>query len=110
MRSLGSELRLGWCEQALSMLKKFQAILQRDSLKEDLDSKFMVIFHNYGEPSLPSHLMREGVSAKGYGLELEHPCERGQGLGLRGRGGRSGKGGKARGREREWCGERGARK
>lgn len=30
------------------MLKKFQAILQRDSLKEDLDSKFMVIFHNYG--------------------------------------------------------------
>ena len=30
------------------MLKKFQVILQRDSLKEDLDSKFMVIFHNYG--------------------------------------------------------------
>ena len=35
-------------EQALTMLKKFQVILQRDSLKEDLDSKFMVIFHNYG--------------------------------------------------------------
>jgi len=35
-------------EQALGMLKKFQIILQRDSLKEDLDSKFMVIFHNYG--------------------------------------------------------------
>ena len=25
-----------------------QAILQRESLKDDLDSKFMVIFHNYG--------------------------------------------------------------
>ena len=35
-------------EQALSMLKQFQAILQRESLKEDLDSKLMVIFHNYG--------------------------------------------------------------
>ena len=34
--------------EALSMLKKFQAILQRDSLKEGLDSKFMVIFHDYG--------------------------------------------------------------
>ena len=30
------------------MLKQFQAILQRESLKDDLDSKFMVIFHNYG--------------------------------------------------------------
>ena len=29
-------------EQALTMLKQFQAILQRESLKDDLDSKFMV--------------------------------------------------------------------
>ena len=28
-------------EQALTMLKQFQAILQRESLKDDLDSKFM---------------------------------------------------------------------
>ena len=35
-------------EQALGMLKQFQAILQRASLKEDLESKLMVIFHNYG--------------------------------------------------------------
>ena len=35
-------------EQSLSLLKKFQTILQRESLKNDLDSKFTVIFHNYG--------------------------------------------------------------
>ena len=35
-------------EHALGMLKQFQAILQRDSLQADLDSKYMVIFHNYG--------------------------------------------------------------
>ena len=35
-------------EQSLALLKKFQTILQRESLKNDLDSKFTVIFHNYG--------------------------------------------------------------
>eukprot|EP00760_Papus_ankaliazontas_P006643 PhM_4_TR1311/c1_g1_i1/m.52782/K10408/DNAH; dynein heavy chain, axonemal len=35
-------------ENALAQLKKFQAILQTDSLRSDLDSKYMVIFHNYG--------------------------------------------------------------
>jgi dynein heavy chain len=34
-------------EHALSLLKQFQATLQRDSLKDDLESKFMVIFSNY---------------------------------------------------------------
>ena len=35
-------------EHALGLLKQFQAVLQRDNLKADLDSKYMVIFHNYG--------------------------------------------------------------
>eukprot|EP01029_Cantina_marsupialis_P009141 TRINITY_DN2137_c0_g3_i1.p1 TRINITY_DN2137_c0_g3~~TRINITY_DN2137_c0_g3_i1.p1 ORF type:complete len:3476 (-),score=1129.85 TRINITY_DN2137_c0_g3_i1:3796-14223(-) len=35
-------------EQALTLLKKFQKILRRESLRSDLDSKFTVIFHNYG--------------------------------------------------------------
>merc|ERR1711871_22386 len=35
-------------EHALNLLKQFQAILHRENLKDDLDSKFMVIFHNYG--------------------------------------------------------------
>jgi dynein heavy chain, axonemal len=35
-------------EQSLALLKQFQTILQRESLKNDLDSKFTVIFHNYG--------------------------------------------------------------
>ncbi|TYZ58790.1 hypothetical protein PybrP1_001566 [[Pythium] brassicae (nom. inval.)] len=35
-------------EQSLSLLKQFQSILQRESLRADLDSKFTVIFHNYG--------------------------------------------------------------
>lgn len=35
-------------EQSLTLLKKFQMILQRDNLKTDLDSKFTVIFHSYG--------------------------------------------------------------
>eukprot|EP00741_Cyanophora_paradoxa_P017811 tig00021017_g17202.t1 len=35
-------------EHALSLLKKFQSILLRENLKADLDSKYMVIFHNYG--------------------------------------------------------------
>ena len=34
-------------EQALDLLKQLHIILHRDSLKDDLDSKFMVIFHNY---------------------------------------------------------------
>ncbi len=35
-------------EHALNLLKQFEAILQRDTLKSDLDSKYIVIFHNYG--------------------------------------------------------------
>ncbi|GBG77441.1 hypothetical protein CBR_g23890 [Chara braunii] len=35
-------------EHALNLLRLFQAILQRDSLKGDLDDKYMVIFQNYG--------------------------------------------------------------
>ena len=31
-------------EQSLMLLRKFQTILQRESLKSDLDSKFNVIF------------------------------------------------------------------
>ena len=33
---------------ALSLLHQFESILQRDSLKSDLESKYTVIFHNYG--------------------------------------------------------------
>jgi len=33
---------------ALRLLKKFQCILKRETLKADLESKYMVIFHNYG--------------------------------------------------------------
>eukprot|EP01012_Entosiphon_sulcatum_P023115 TRINITY_DN280_c0_g1_i7.p1 TRINITY_DN280_c0_g1~~TRINITY_DN280_c0_g1_i7.p1 ORF type:complete len:2218 (+),score=554.82 TRINITY_DN280_c0_g1_i7:76-6729(+) len=33
---------------ALALLKKFQSILKRENLKNDLESKYMVIFHNYG--------------------------------------------------------------
>ncbi|CAD7937236.1 unnamed protein product [Amoebophrya sp. A120] len=33
---------------SLNLLKKFQSILQRETLRADLDSKFTVIFHNYG--------------------------------------------------------------
>ena len=33
---------------SLNLLHKFQNILQRDSLKSDLDSKFNIIFQNYG--------------------------------------------------------------
>jgi dynein heavy chain len=35
-------------ENALNLLKKFQTILQTETFKSDLDSKYMVIFHNYG--------------------------------------------------------------
>ena len=35
-------------EQALSLLKKFETVLVRDSLKSDLESKYTVIFQNYG--------------------------------------------------------------
>ena len=35
-------------EQALSLLKQFEMVLVRDSMKSDLDSKYTVIFHNYG--------------------------------------------------------------
>ena len=35
-------------ENALNLLKKFQTILTTESFRSDLDSKYMVIFHNYG--------------------------------------------------------------
>eukprot|EP00899_Mesostigma_viride_P009796 jgi/Mesvir1/18818/Mv04309-RA.2 len=35
-------------EHALHLLRQFQAILSRDSLKADLEDKYMVIFQNYG--------------------------------------------------------------
>ncbi|CAJ1345300.1 unnamed protein product [Effrenium voratum] len=35
-------------ESSLKLLAKFQSILQRDSLRQDLENKFAVIFHNYG--------------------------------------------------------------
>eukprot|EP00913_Durusdinium_trenchii_P023519 g22096.t1 len=35
-------------ESSLKLLAKFQSILQRDSLRQDLETKFAVIFHNYG--------------------------------------------------------------
>ncbi|KAJ0399007.1 hypothetical protein P43SY_008327 [Pythium insidiosum] len=35
-------------EHSLQLLRKFQTILQRENLKSDLDSKFNVIFQNYG--------------------------------------------------------------
>jgi dynein heavy chain len=38
-------------EKSLHLLKKFQSILQRENLRADLESKFAVIFHNYGMSS-----------------------------------------------------------
>lgn len=35
-------------ETSLKLLKKFKQILQRESLRADLESKYTVIFHNYG--------------------------------------------------------------
>lgn len=35
-------------EHSLRLLRKFQTILQRESLKSDLDSKLNIIFQNYG--------------------------------------------------------------
>ena len=35
-------------EQSLSLLRKYQSILHRESMRSDLDSKFTVIFNNYG--------------------------------------------------------------
>lgn len=35
-------------EHALNLLKQFQSILQRDTLKQDLDDKYLLIFQNYG--------------------------------------------------------------
>lgn len=36
-------------EDSLKLLKKFQAILQRDNLKNSLQSKYTILFHNYGK-------------------------------------------------------------
>ena len=42
-------------EQSLNLLKKFQAILKRDSLKNDLQSKYTIIFHNYAKDMTDIH-------------------------------------------------------
>ena len=35
-------------EAALQLLKRYRSLLQRESLREDLDAKLTVVFHNYG--------------------------------------------------------------
>lgn len=35
-------------EDSLKLLKKFKAILHRDNLKNGLNSKYTILFHNYG--------------------------------------------------------------
>jgi dynein heavy chain len=40
---------IGSIEQSLNLLKSYQAILHRESLRADLDSKLSVIFNNYGQ-------------------------------------------------------------
>ena len=35
-------------EDSLRLLKKFQTILQRDNLRNSLNSKYTILFHNYG--------------------------------------------------------------
>jgi dynein heavy chain len=39
---------IGSIDQSLSLLKKYQAILNRENIRSDLESKLAVIFHNYG--------------------------------------------------------------
>jgi dynein heavy chain len=39
---------IGSIDQSLSLLKKYQAILNRENIRSDLESKLSVIFHNYG--------------------------------------------------------------
>jgi dynein heavy chain len=40
---------IGSIEQSLNLLKNYQAILHRENLRADLDSKLSVIFNNYGQ-------------------------------------------------------------
>ena len=40
---------IGSIEQSLTLLKNYQAILHRENLRSDLDSKLSVIFNNYGQ-------------------------------------------------------------
>ncbi len=35
-------------DAALGLLRQFKAILQRDTLRNELDSKYLVIFQHYG--------------------------------------------------------------
>ena len=46
-------------EQALALLRRYQTILQRDALREDLDAKLTVVFHNYGIDLETSQLLYE---------------------------------------------------
>lgn len=36
-------------QQALNLLRKFEKVLQRESLKNELESKHAIIFHKYGQ-------------------------------------------------------------
>ncbi|CAM9783398.1 unnamed protein product, partial [Ectocarpus sp. 6 AP-2014] len=36
-------------EQSLALLEKYQTVLHREAMRHDLNSKVMVIFHNYGQ-------------------------------------------------------------
>jgi dynein heavy chain len=40
---------IGSIEQSLNLLKSYQAILHRENLRSDLDSKLSIIFNNYGQ-------------------------------------------------------------
>ena len=53
-------------EQALGLLKKYQAILQREALREDLEKKLTVVFHNYGLDLETSQLLYERHTAKAH--------------------------------------------
>ena len=46
-------------EQSLVLLKNYQAILHRENLRSDLDSKLSVIFNNYGQELVEIELIYE---------------------------------------------------
>ena len=39
---------IGSIDQSLTLLKRYQLIINRENLRNDLESKLSVIFHNYG--------------------------------------------------------------
>jgi dynein heavy chain len=50
---------IGSIEQSLTLLKNYQAILHRENLRTDLDSKLSVIFNNYGQELAEIELIYE---------------------------------------------------